>query len=419
MRLFFPAASILSACLLMGALSVAFAATPEQALIEEAKRMDSLAGTPRESQLAATITSEFKGFAGSYGNASNLLSGLRQGGAITLTKPNCAGISFAPAMGRMGYGDVFIALSLVRQNLLEQGVVRPCPEQIMAALVGNQGVLKLRSQGLGWGQVADVTGAPLGRVIDSVNSANKDLDRSGANYGGANPKDMPADQVGGNPSPVETALQTPPGAGNPPSVGNPNPIQPAPPPSGIGPQSQDKGFTPPGCPPVCGSISGQGNPKGHDLSEGASGRPGAGPKELLPQTGNPRPEIPKTETIRPDIAKPEGSVGAERPSVIRPDRPTLPDKSIRPEVIRPEMVRPELVRPETVRPELVRPEVVRPEARPQVIRPEVVRPEVRPEVLQRVDKPISIRPDIPREVIRLEPRSQVVRPEVLQREIRR
>ncbi|MFA4968538.1 MAG: hypothetical protein WC540_02835 [Sulfuritalea sp.] len=120
---------------------------------------------------ASRIASRFEALAGSPENAASLVAGLRTGGAITLSSADStSGVRFTPATTQMGYGNITRALSLAQRQLAAQGIAEPTPEQLNAALNGGTltaidgsgasrtvemaGVLHLRSQGLGWGQIA-------------------------------------------------------------------------------------------------------------------------------------------------------------------------------------------------------------------------------------------------------------------------
>jgi hypothetical protein len=85
----------------------------------------------------------------------------------------------------MGYGNVTISLALARQQLANQGITQPTPQQIQAALTGGTvttgsgatartvelpGVLTLRSSGMGWGTIAKAQGMNLGKVMSGVRS---------------------------------------------------------------------------------------------------------------------------------------------------------------------------------------------------------------------------------------------------------
>lgn len=120
---------------------------------------------------ASRIASRFEILAGSPENAASLVNGLRSGGEITLAAPDAAtGVVFTPTTRPMGYGNITRALSLAQRQLAAQGIAEPTPAQLNAALNGGtlttvdssgatrtvemDGVLRLRSQGMGWGRIA-------------------------------------------------------------------------------------------------------------------------------------------------------------------------------------------------------------------------------------------------------------------------
>lgn len=120
---------------------------------------------------ASRIASRFESLAGSPESAASLVAGLRSGSVITLGSADSAGdISFTPATTLMGYSNIRRALSLAQRQLATQGIAEPTPEQVRIALNGGMlpgvdnggasrsvevdGVLQLRSQGMGWGRIA-------------------------------------------------------------------------------------------------------------------------------------------------------------------------------------------------------------------------------------------------------------------------
>lgn len=128
--------------------------------------MDATAPVP-----ASRIASRFESLAGSPESAASLVAGLRSGSVITLGSSDSAGdIRFTPATPLMGYAHIKRALSLAQRQLAAKGIAEPTPEQVRIALnggvlsgVGNgaatrsvevDGVLQLRSQGMGWGRIA-------------------------------------------------------------------------------------------------------------------------------------------------------------------------------------------------------------------------------------------------------------------------
>jgi hypothetical protein len=99
-------------------------------------------------------------------------------GSTTATTAGTGNFTSTPTTGAMGTGNVRIALALARDSLARQGITSPTPQQINAALNGGsittgnpprvvqlQGALALRSQGMGWGRVAQTMGVKLGPVM--------------------------------------------------------------------------------------------------------------------------------------------------------------------------------------------------------------------------------------------------------------
>lgn len=182
----------LSAIYLGGAVNPAFA-VDETNLYVESQTMDKLAASRGESQVTSKISADFSGFAGSTANARSLVTGLRYAAPITLTAPQDGTpvtTTFTPPTHSLGHGNVFISLALAQRQLASQGIIRPTPEQIRAALMGGTlitgtdtavktvtlpGVLQMRSEGMGWGHIAKTLGMKLGPVVSEIKSVNRDL----------------------------------------------------------------------------------------------------------------------------------------------------------------------------------------------------------------------------------------------------
>jgi hypothetical protein len=137
------------------------------------------------------LASRYTTFAGSATNADALVSGLRNGTSITLdtttttknpdgtTSTTTTPTSFQPATGKLGYGNVNIVLALAQDELAKMGITDPTAAEIEAALNGGtvmladgstqdlQGILALRAQGQGWGQIAQTLGFKLGDVVSA------------------------------------------------------------------------------------------------------------------------------------------------------------------------------------------------------------------------------------------------------------
>jgi hypothetical protein len=122
------------------------------------------------------LVRDYTRFAGSQANAESLVNGLRNDEPIKLSSDGRS-TTFSPATGKMGNGNVDIALKLAKASLAEQGILNPTPEQIRAALNGGaittrsgerirlEGVLAMRASGMGWGRISQEHGFKLGEVM--------------------------------------------------------------------------------------------------------------------------------------------------------------------------------------------------------------------------------------------------------------
>lgn len=159
------------------ALACALAAS---AALEAANPPTSSSGTTDSAlRPEAELTEKFTAFAGSTQNAEALVDGLRNGTLITLTDSGGASTTIAPPTKPMGFGNINIALSLAGQELSQQGITQPTSAQLQAAMTGGtittstgstvmRGILTLRSQGMGWGAIANSLGLKLGEVVRST-----------------------------------------------------------------------------------------------------------------------------------------------------------------------------------------------------------------------------------------------------------
>jgi len=125
-----------------------------------------------DSSYLKRTTPRFQSFAGSSDNLSSLAGGLRSGKPITLTGSG-EKVTFTSPTRPMGYGNITRSLDLAQRQLAAQGITNPTPSQLQAAMTGGTitgpkgtmtyaGVLQLRSQGMGWGQVAHSIGVHPG-----------------------------------------------------------------------------------------------------------------------------------------------------------------------------------------------------------------------------------------------------------------
>lgn len=132
---------------------------------------------------AEKLTTQYSTLAGSKENANSLVTGLRDGKNVLLTSPTTPSVTFTPPTGKLGYGNINIALSLAKTALARQGIINPTPAQLAAALNGGTimtakgsvtmaGILAQRQSGMGWGQIANAMGVKLGAVV-SASKADK------------------------------------------------------------------------------------------------------------------------------------------------------------------------------------------------------------------------------------------------------
>lgn len=165
--------------------------------------------TTTTSTEATRLANRYATFAGSESNAEALVDALRNGTSVTLdttttttvtnpdgttsTNTTTTPTTFQPATGKMGWGNVNIALALAQDELKQMGITDPTADQIEAALNGGtltssdgtsqslQGVLALRAQGEGWGQIANTLGFKLGDVVSASNNGGHS--QAGAQHG--------------------------------------------------------------------------------------------------------------------------------------------------------------------------------------------------------------------------------------------
>ena len=152
-------------------------------LTHEIMTMDSGATAKGSGAVTGKIVGDFQSFAGSEKNATALVTGLRSGSEITLTQRGHRAATFTPPTRPMGYGNVSTSLALAQHQLAQQGITQPTPTQLAAALNGGtifvdghrvrfEGVLQMRADGMGWGQIAQQLGTKLGPVVSGIKSQN-------------------------------------------------------------------------------------------------------------------------------------------------------------------------------------------------------------------------------------------------------
>ena len=157
------------------AASVSVTGSAENATKLNAIAAGKLSGRVDRTDLVAAerIASNFESLAGSRENALSLVGGLRKSAPISLKADSettsSGSLTFTPPTKPMAYGEINQALSLTQAQLSAEGIVKPTPQHLKVALMGGtitsgtgssaqtmgtSGVLELRSQGMGWGKIA-------------------------------------------------------------------------------------------------------------------------------------------------------------------------------------------------------------------------------------------------------------------------
>jgi len=156
------------------------------------------AATNADSSYLKRTAPRFESFAGSSDNYSSLASGLRSGKPITLTG-NGEKATFTSPTRPMGYGNITRSLDLAQRQLALQGINNPTPSQLQTALMGGtittskstvvyKGVLQMRSDGMGWGQIAHSVGVQpgLGKAPTSAAASRTSITSAGGHSLAAN-----------------------------------------------------------------------------------------------------------------------------------------------------------------------------------------------------------------------------------------
>jgi hypothetical protein len=150
--------------------------------------------------VATRIANNYTTLAGGEENALALVNALRAGGDVTLvtvvpppagspagTLPTTTETTFAVPTKPMGWGNVKHALALAQDQLARAGITDPTAAQLQTALTGGdlvatnatgattttsvRGVLTMRADGMGWGNIAKEGGTKLGHVQKADMSA--------------------------------------------------------------------------------------------------------------------------------------------------------------------------------------------------------------------------------------------------------
>jgi hypothetical protein len=185
---------VLAGSLLIALSPLASAQTTGDPIDTQVMKLDTTAASRGQTLVAGKIASNFNNFAGSDKNSLALVNALRNGTNATLTyttpatkpggTPTTTTTTYDPPTGKMGWGNVKIALALAQDSLARAGITNPTAEQLQAALNGGtvtvknadgtttttklSGVLQMRADGMGWGEIAKANGTKVGPVVSQL-----------------------------------------------------------------------------------------------------------------------------------------------------------------------------------------------------------------------------------------------------------
>jgi hypothetical protein len=135
---------------------------------------------------ATNISNEYSYFLKNV-NSQQVVNDLRNGQWTTTTTDRQTNTSTTTTQplptGKMGYGNVKISLALAQQSLSQQGITQPTSQQLYTALAGGEmvpgdstsmttGILQMRAQGMGWGQIAQKYNVKLGQLMSGKQPAS-------------------------------------------------------------------------------------------------------------------------------------------------------------------------------------------------------------------------------------------------------
>ena len=134
------------------------------------------------------VSTEFADIACTEANARQLVEALHRGTEVTLTGENGKSVTFTPTTS-LGYGETYLAMALAAETLRQNGVTDcATPEQWRAVFLGGPltvsstvatatarsdfpGILVLRSQGQGWGRIAQTSNVQINQVVSNARSS--------------------------------------------------------------------------------------------------------------------------------------------------------------------------------------------------------------------------------------------------------
>ena len=139
-----------------------------------------------ETAAAGGIANEFDYFLTNV-DSRQVVTDLRNGQWTTSTVAEGAATpttsTEALPTGKMGWGNVKISLALAQHSLSQQGIYQPTQQELYTALMGGQmgdsttvnGVLQMRADGMGWGEIAKHYGVTVGDLVRNANGTNQGI----------------------------------------------------------------------------------------------------------------------------------------------------------------------------------------------------------------------------------------------------
>ena len=156
-------------------------------LIVAAAPTPNFAQTSSASSTSATnISNEYSYFLKNV-DSKQVVNDLRNGQWTTTTTDPTTNTTTttteALPTGKMGFGNVKISLALAQESLRQQGIMQPTSEQLHTSLTGGQmvpgdsttttnGILQMRAEGMGWGQIAQKYDVKLGQLMSGKQPAS-------------------------------------------------------------------------------------------------------------------------------------------------------------------------------------------------------------------------------------------------------
>jgi hypothetical protein len=125
------------------------------------------------------LVGDYTDLAGSKQNATSLVTGLRTGSKITLEpiQKEDKAITFTSPTKNLGNGEIKIVLAMADQRLASDTSVTN--KDLYNTLMDSKtGILTLRADGMGWGQIANSYGFKLGEVMGKAPSKAATTERA-------------------------------------------------------------------------------------------------------------------------------------------------------------------------------------------------------------------------------------------------